>query len=79
MGKYAVVYWSGTGNTEAMAEEIAEGIRAAGKQAEPLLLPSFQMGRLQNMMELLLAAPLWERKNWKARSLHPCLKRCFRF
>ena len=34
MGKYAVVYWSGTGNTEAMAEEIAEGIRAAGKQAE---------------------------------------------
>ena len=30
MSKVAVVYWSGTGNTEAMAEAVAEGARAAG-------------------------------------------------
>ena len=30
MGKIAVVYWSGTGNTEAMAELVAEGARDAG-------------------------------------------------
>jgi flavodoxin short chain len=34
MGKVAVVYWSGTGNTEAMAEFVAEGVRAAGGEAE---------------------------------------------
>lgn len=30
MSKILVVYWSGTGNTEAMAEKIKEGILAAG-------------------------------------------------
>ena len=28
--KTAVVYWSGTGNTEAMAEAVANGAKAAG-------------------------------------------------
>ena len=32
--KTAVVYWSGTGNTEAMAQAVAEGIQAAGGQAD---------------------------------------------
>lgn len=32
MSKVAVVYWSGTGNTEAMANAVAEGARAAGAQ-----------------------------------------------
>lgn len=34
MNKIAIVFWSGTGNTEAMANDIAEGIRAAGGDAE---------------------------------------------
>ena len=34
MSKVAVVYWSGTGNTEAMAQAVAEGIQAAGGTAE---------------------------------------------
>lgn len=29
MSKVAVVYWSGTGNTEMMANEVAEGAKAA--------------------------------------------------
>ena len=29
MSKIAVVYWSGTGNTEAMANLIADGIKEA--------------------------------------------------
>ncbi len=35
MSKVAVVYWSGTGNTEAMASEVAEGAKSKG--AEVLL------------------------------------------
>ncbi len=38
MSKIAVVYWSGTGNTEAMAKLVEEGIVAAGGQAD-LLTP----------------------------------------
>lgn len=33
MSKIAVVYWSGTGNTEQMANAVAEGIQAAGGTA----------------------------------------------
>ena len=34
MSKIAIVYWSGTGNTEAMANCIAEGAKAAGAEVE---------------------------------------------
>lgn len=39
MSKIAVVYWSGTGNTEQMANAVAEGIQAAGGTAA-LLSPA---------------------------------------
>ena len=32
MSKVAVVYWSGTGNTEAMANAVADGIRRKRRQ-----------------------------------------------
>ena len=32
MKKSAVIYWSGTGNTEAMANAVAEGMREAGAE-----------------------------------------------
>ena len=35
--KVSIVYWSGTGNTEAMAEAVAEGAKNAGAEVE--LLP----------------------------------------
>jgi flavodoxin short chain len=34
MDKIQIVYWSQSGNTEAMAEAVAQGIREAGKEAE---------------------------------------------
>ncbi len=34
MSKIAVVYWSGTGNTEAMANAVVEGAKEAGAEAE---------------------------------------------
>ena len=38
MSKVAVVYWSGTGNTEAMAKAVEEGIKGAGSEAVVLTL-----------------------------------------
>ena len=32
MSKVAVVFWSGTGNTQAMADAVAEGAKAAGAE-----------------------------------------------
>lgn len=41
MAKIAVVYWSGTGNTEAMANAVAEGARDAGLEVEILTADFF--------------------------------------
>ena len=43
MSKIAVVYWSGTGNTERMASKIVEGVREAGGNA--VLYTAAQFGR----------------------------------
>ena len=36
MAKVAVIYWSGTGNTQAMAEAVVRGAEAAGAAGFPL-------------------------------------------
>ena len=41
MSKIAVVYWSGTGNTEVMADAVADGIKGAGGEAEIIAAASF--------------------------------------
>ena len=41
MKKIAIVYWSGTGNTEAMAQGVLEGAEAAGAEAELFTPESF--------------------------------------
>lgn len=41
MSKVAIVYWSGTGNTEAMADLFEEGITNAGGEASLIQCSSF--------------------------------------
>ena len=42
MSKVAVIYWSGTGNTEAMAKAIEEGAKSAGAEVSLLEVESFK-------------------------------------
>lgn len=42
MSKAAIVYWSGTGNTEAMANAVCEGAKAAGADAELIFCTDFE-------------------------------------
>ena len=46
MSKVAIVYWSGTGNTEAMARQVAEGAEAAGARAQLIPAAEFGAGQL---------------------------------
>jgi flavodoxin short chain len=41
MSKIAVVYWSGTGNTQAMAESVIDGAKAAGAEADIFAVTDF--------------------------------------
>ena len=44
MSKAAVVYWSGTGNTEAMARAVLKGAQSAGASAELFGIADFDAG-----------------------------------
>ena len=55
--KLAVVYWSGTGNTELMAKAMAEGAKAAGAEVELLTPDFFPASKLADFDSLLLGCP----------------------
>lgn len=48
MSKVAVVFWSGTGNTEAMADAIVAGAVEAGAEAEKIQASDFGAGEVAN-------------------------------
>ena len=45
MSKVAVVYWSSTGNTEAMANAVLEGAKMAGADAEIFTASDFNSSK----------------------------------
>ena len=46
MSKIAVVYWSGTGNTEAMAFQVAEGVKQAGAEVSLFTAAEFDVTKM---------------------------------
>ena len=46
MSKIAVVYWSGTGNTEQMANAVAEGAKEAGAEVSTLTADQFSAAKV---------------------------------
>lgn len=46
MGKIAVVYWSGTGNTEAMANAVLEGAKSKGADAVLFTSAEFEVSMM---------------------------------
>lgn len=57
MSRIAVVYWSGTGNTAAMAEAVAKGARGNGADAQLFEVSSFQAGKAAQFDAFALGCP----------------------
>lgn len=57
MSKIQVIYWSQTGNTEAMADAVANGIKAAGKEAEVLTVADASIEQLKDADAFALGCP----------------------
>ncbi len=53
----SVVYWSGSGNTEAMANAVAEGIAAAGGEANLLTVDQASVDTLASEAAFALGCP----------------------
>ncbi|MDO4633927.1 MAG: flavodoxin [Eubacteriales bacterium] len=57
MSKAAVVYWSGSGNTEEMAKKILEGAKAAGAEAELFEADGFTAAMAEGFDALAFGCP----------------------
>lgn len=57
MSKVKIVYWSGTGNTQQMAEKLAQGIEEAGKEAELLTVDAVSADDLAADAAFALGCP----------------------
>jgi len=67
----AIIYWSGTGNTEAMAKAVQKG---AGAGAQLFSVADFDVTKADRYDAFALGCPAWAARNWKARNLSPFLK-----
>lgn len=73
MRKTAVVYWSGTGNTQMMAEKVAEGVRAAGAEADVYNCTEFSADLMDNYEAVAFAARPGAPSSWRTREFERCL------
>lgn len=57
MSKVAVVFWSGTGNTEAMAKAVEEGIKGAGAEAVVVAPSAFDASKVAEFDAIAFGCP----------------------
>ena len=57
MSKVALVFWSGTGNTEAMAKAVEEGIKGAGAEAVVVAPSAFDASKVSEFDAIAFGCP----------------------
>ena len=57
MSKIAVVFWSGTGNTEAMADAVAEGAKGAGAEVSVFNVTDFSADKVDEFDAIAFGCP----------------------
>ena len=57
MSKIAVVYWSGTGNTEAMAQAVSDGAKAAGAEVVLMTSAEFDASMMDSFDAIAFGCP----------------------
>lgn len=57
MSNIAVVFWSGTGNTQTMAEAVGEGVRSKGGNADVLTVSDFNKDKLDKYDGIAFGCP----------------------
>lgn len=76
MSKIAVVYWSGTGNTEAMANEVAEGAKSAGAEAEVFTPDTFSVDKMDAYDAVAFGCPAMGAEELEDTEFEPMFKAC---
>ncbi|HIX28798.1 MAG TPA: flavodoxin [Candidatus Blautia stercoravium] len=76
MSKIAVVYWSGTGNTEEMANAVADGAKAAGGEAILLTSGEFEASMTENYDAIAFGCPSMGAEELEEEEFAPMFEAC---
>ena len=76
MSKVAVVYWSGTGNTEAMAWKVEEGARKAGADVTVFTAPEFSAETMDQFDAVAFGSPSMGSEELEESEFAPMFSTC---
>ena len=76
MKKIAVVFWSGTGNTEAMANAILEGVTAAGAEGALLTAAEFSADQVAGFDAIAFGCPAMGSEVLEEDEFEPVFSEC---
>ena len=74
MKKVAICYWSGTGNTQAMAEAVAEGVKGAG--AEVFTASEFDAAKVDGFDAIAFGCPAMGAEELESDEFEPMFTAC---
>lgn len=73
MDKVTIVFWSQSGNTESMANAVAEGVTAAGKEAVVVDVASASLDDLKTAKGFAMGCLQWGRSTRRRRDGTICM------
>ncbi len=76
MSKVAVVYWSGTGNTEEMANAVAEGAKNAGCEVSLFPTAEFSADRMDEFDAVAFGCPAMGAEELEDSEFDPLFQDC---
>ena len=76
MSKAAIVYWSGTGNTELMAQKVLEGARAAGAEALIFQAADFSADKMDEFDAIAFGCPSMGAEQLEESEFEPMFTAC---
>ena len=76
MSKIAVVFWSGTGNTEAMAASVAEGVQDAGAEAVMMTASEFDVTMMDTFDAVAFGCPSMGAEELEESEFAPMFSAC---
>lgn len=76
MSKIAVVFWSGTGNTEAMADAVAEGAKGAGAEVSVFNVTDFSADKVDEFDSIAFGCPAMGAETLEDSEFEPVFNEC---
>ncbi len=76
MSKIAVVYWSGTGNTEAMADAVLEGVKEKGADGVILTPSEFEASMIDSLDAIAFGCPAMGAEVLEESEFEPMFSSC---